>query len=833
MSEWSVTEPQLFQNLETSPNGLTSQESRIRQQHGPAGLGIEKPGELRLLLRQFKNPTILILLGTAVVSLLLGQLVESSIIIAIVAFSGLLGFLQERSAVGAVHALLEAVRTHSEVIRDGVEQEVLSDDVVRGDVVVLRTGDVVPGDGRLITANRLLVDEATLTGESYPREKVPGSLAHATPRTERSNMVYCGTYITSGEGRMLVVRTGRDTELGRLATHVSRQHLPTSFERGITEFGYLLMRAMVVLVVAIFAMNLLLHRPVIDSILFSLALAIGLTPQMLPAIVTLSLSRGARSMASKRVIVKRLDAIEDIGGLDVLCVDKTGTITEGDVLLDDWLDPEGNREDSVLHLARLNSELQRGFSNPIDDAVLASGNNIDHDHEFVDEIPFDFSRRRMSVVARQGEDIQLVCKGAIESVLAVSTRVRIDGLDQPIASARPQLTTIRDDLASQGFRVLGVAFRSVERRNDYTPDDEVDLVFAGFLTFSDPPKAGIAQVVGRLHDMGVGIRIVTGDSPEAALHAARAIGLSPLRACTGAELDRVPADQLPDFVEKFGIFAQIDPIQKETIVRSFVRRGHAVGFLGDGINDAPALHAADVGISVTEAVDVAKQTADVVLLNKDLGVLATGIEEGRRVFANTLKYVHVTTSANFGNMLSLAAATSFLPYLPLLPLQILLLNFLSDVPGMTIATDRVEPEHLARPLRWDVRRVRNFMLVFGLMSTVFDLVTFASLRLVFSADAVALRSGWFVESMLNELLVLLMLRTTRPLWRSRPSPGLLTSSLVVAGVVVALPYSPLAPDLGLTGPDRGTLTAMLAITALSVAVTELLKRRFSSLVEPG
>ena len=833
VDEWSLSEADLFTILDSSVDGLTTHESTVRSRDAAPALALRRTGVTRLLMRQFSNPTILILIGTAVVAAALGQLVESSIVIAIVATSGLLGFVQERTAVGAVHALLQSVSVHSEVLRDGLEREILSSDVVVGDVVVLRTGDVVPGDGRVIAANHLLVDEATLSGESYPLEKSPGALAPTTPRHDRKNMVYCGTYVSSGEGRMIVVRTGRDTEFGQITSHVSSEHLPTSFERGITSFGYLLMRAMVVLVLLVFVVNMVLRRPVIDSILFSLALAIGLTPQMLPAIVTLSLSRGARLMAKKHVIVKRLDAIEDIGGLDVLCVDKTGTITEGDVVLESHLDPTGSSDDFVLSLAHINASLQRGFENPIDRAILRHSPSLRTTSVFVDEIPFDFTRRRMSVIVSEADSRRIVCKGAVRSVLEICSTIRAADAVVSLAPRRADIETLGRRLAEEGFRVLGVAFGDIDSRSDYSPDDERDLTFAGFLSFGDPPKPGIASVIDRLASLGVSVRIITGDSSSTAMPIASRIGVVPLRCCTGTELEAVPVDDLPRFVEDYGVFAEIDPIQKERIVRAFTGGGHAVGFMGDGINDAPALHAADVGVSVTGAVDVAKETADVVLLDKDLGVLAAGIAEGRRVFANTLKYVHITTSANFGNMLSLASATAFLPFLPLLPLQVLLLNFLSDVPGMTIATDRVEPEHLQRPLRWDVHRVRNFMIVFGLASTIFDLLTFGSLYFVFSSNATELRSGWFIESMLNELIVLLMLRTSRPFWRSEPGHALLWSSIGVAMVVLVLPYSPLASELGLAGPPFIVMIALIVITVLSIVTTEILKHYFVELVEPG
>ena len=842
----------MLARLGSSRDGLSNSEALERRRHAARPLGIRHTSALRLALRQVSNPIIVILIGVAVVSAFLGEQSQATIVLAIVGLSSVLGFAQERGAVQAVHALLGSVSVHADVIREGNEREVSVNDVVPGDVVALRAGDVVPGDARVLWANHLRLDESSLTGEAFPRHKLAGVIDTNAALAERSNMVHFGTHVASGEGRVLVVRTGVDTEFGRISGEVAQQHLPTSFERGVTSFGYMLMRATALLVTAIFVVNVVIGRPVVDSVLFSLALAVGLTPQMLPAIVTLSLSRGAVAMAKSKVIVKRLDAIEDVGSLDILCTDKTGTITVGSVAVQESLDWSGRSDPRVVQWAWLTARHQKGFPNPLDEAILgmslappeAWSVGPLESWSYEGEVPFDFTRKRMTVLVRSRRGKYLVSKGALEPLLERCSWVDCNGNVAPFEEMRSEVMQSFERLSAGGIRVLGVAYRQVDDSFGATPapptsatshslgsDDERDLVFAGFLTFADPPKPGARHAICTLAEMGVGVRIITGDNHLAAGHVAEQVGLDASRAATGREVASVNDADLPAFVQGVHVFSEVDPIQKERIVRAYSRAGHTVGFLGDGINDSPALHAADVGISVDSAVDVAKQTADLVLLTKDLGVLAEGIRHGRRIFANTLKYVHVTTSANFGNMVSLAAATVFLPFLPMLPLQVLLLNFLSDIPGLTIATDDVDAELTRRPRTWNTRHVQSFMIVFGLTSTVFDLLTFGVLRLGFGAGPELLRSGWFVESTLTELAALLMLRTSRRVWKSRPGTGLWVSSCVVAAITVALPYSWVSGDLGLVQLPFAIAASLVAITAGYVAVSETFKVRFAHLTD--
>ena len=756
-------------------------------------------------------------------AMVLGDTTDGVIILIIIAASGTLGFLQEHRAGRAVDALLDQVRVHVEVLRDGREVAVPTDDVVVGDVVVLRAGDIVPADSRLIDAHSLLVDESTLTGESYPAEKTPGVVAIGSSLAQRTNAVFLGTHVVSGTGTVVVAATGRTTEFGAVAANLAGRDVKTRFERGITAFGLLLLRAMAVLVTVVFAINVVLDRPIVDSLLFSLALAVGLTPQLLPAIVAVSLSTGARQMADRQVIVKRLDAIEDFGAMTVLCTDKTGTLTAGSAQLDGAIDLDGHPSDEVLHLARLNAGLQRGFANPLDQAVLNGAPPVDGAMR-LDEIPYDFERRYLSVLVA-GAPPTLITKGAFTEVLAICTTVEVGGQVMPLESFRARLDEQFAELSAAGYRVLAVATRARPERTTATLDDEAEMTVRGLLKFADPPKAGAPEAIRELGGLGVSVRLVTGDNHLAARHVATAVGLRVDNALTGQQVDTLDDAELAARVGDVAVFAEVDPLHKERIVRALRANGETVGFLGDGINDAAALHAADVGISVDTAVDVAKQTAAIVLLDKSLDVVADGVRLGRRTFANTLKYVRVTTSANFGNMLSMAAAAAFLPFLPLLPRQILLLNFLSDIPGTTIAADAVDPEQLEAPRAWDIGSIRRFMIVFGLVSSAFDMLTFLVLRVVFDAGPELFRSGWFIESTATELAVMLVLRTARPFWRSRPGRALLTSSVVVAAVTIALPYSALAEPLGLVDVPIRILTTLAGLTVLYVAVNEVTKRR--------
>jgi Mg2+-importing ATPase len=829
-SYWALALTDLLRALDAPAAGLSSAGAQARLRRTGRLAAHRHRTELVLLLRQFATPITLILVFATVASAVLGEVTDAAIILAIVLLSGLLSFWQEYGASRAVEDLLATVQVTAEVWRDGRRVFVPAHDVVPGDVVVLDTGDLVPGDCRILEAHDLLVDEAPLTGESFPVEKGQGVLPAETPLAGRANCLFQGTHVVRGAATAVVAHTGAATEFGRVAQQLQQRQPATRFERGLTQFGRLLLWVMVVIVVLICGANILLARPVVDSLLFSVALAVGLTPQLLPAIVSVSLSLGARQMARSKVIVKRLSAIEDFGDMDVLCTDKTGTLTQGSVRLAGALDCDGHRSAAVLRAAYLNALHHTGFGNPIDDAILAAPHVETAGTARLGELPYDFERRRLSVlVAIDGERV-LLTKGAVESVLAVCQAAdRGDGSAAPLVQVQPDVRGRFEALSAQGYRVLGVARKTlgpVECEAPLGLADETGMTFLGFLTFRDPPKPGIGRTLRELAALGVSLRMVTGDNRFAAAHAARTVGLDARRILTGADLLRVPAAELAARVGDVAVFAEVDPVQKAQIIRALQRAGRDVGFLGDGINDAPALHAADVGISVDTAVDVAKDAAGIVLLEKDLDVLIQGVRLGRRTFANTLKYIFVTTSANFGNMASMAAATLFLPFLPLLPFQILLINFLTDLPGTTIATDAADSEQLARPGTWDLRFIRNFMVVFGLISSAFDVLTFGVLRLAFGANEALFRSGWFVESVATELAVMLVLRTRRRFFRSRPGTALLVSSAVVAVATLAILYGPLAAPLAFVPPPAAVLFALAAITGGYILITEVAKAVF-------
>jgi P-type Mg2+ transporter len=804
--------------------GLTSDDAAARlREHGPNAIRPRRRRRgWRLLVQQFENPIIGILVLATVISIALGDATDGTIILAIIAASGVLGFWQENDAGRAVDALLERVQVHANVLRDGRETEVTLDTIVPGDLVVLRAGDVVPGDALVRESNGLMVDESALSGESFPAEKAPGTVDAESSLAQRTNAVFLGTHVVSGSGSVLVVATGRATQFGVVAAELAEADTTTGFERGLSRFGGLLVRAMAVLVTAIFVVNLVLHRPVVDSMLFSLALAVGLTPQLLPAIVTISLSTGAREMATKKVIVKRLDAIEDFGAMTVFCTDKTGTLTEGTPRFGGAVDVDGRPSGEVERLGRLNAGLQRAFSNPLDGAILRAGPPVDG--VSLAEVAYDFQRRRVSVLV-DGPTPTLVTKGAFAEVLGICSTAESDGRVVPLPDVTGPVGALFDRLCADGSRAIALATRQLPGRRTATAVDEAAMTLRGLLVFADTPKPDAAGAVGQLERLGVSIRLITGDNRVAARHVANKVGLDGEALVTGAELARIDDRELRTRVADTVVFAEIDPLQKKRVVAAFRAAGETVGFLGDGINDAAALHAADVGISVDSAVDVAKQSAAIVLLEKDLAVVADGVRLGRKTFANTLKYIRVTTSANFGNTLSMAIASAFLPFLPLLPRQILLLNFLSDIPGTTIAADDVDAEQLERPRAWDIGSIRRFMVIFGALSSAFDVATFLALRAGFGAGAALFRSAWFVESTATELVVMLVLRSNRAFWRTRPGRGLLWSTIGIAAITVLIPYSSIAGPLGLVGIPAAILAFLVALTVTYALANDVVKRR--------
>ena len=777
------------------------------------------------LLRQFKSPVILLLLFAAALSAVLRDMGDAAIIAAIVVVSGLLGFWQEHHASRALERLLAMVKVCATVVRDGQTVEIPVEKVVPGDVAVFNAGDLIPGDCVIFESKNLFVDESALTGEPYPVEKMAGPSDVDAPLGDRKNALWMGGHVVSGSARAVVARTGSNTEFGKLSAKLKLRPEETEFERGIRRFGYFLLELTLTLVIAIFAINVHFQRPVLDSFLFALALAVGLTPQLLPAVISVNLAYGARALASRKVIVKRLAAIENLGSMNVFCCDKTGTLTRGKIELKAAVGINGQPSARVLRAAALNSTFQMGFSNPIDDAIGASGVDLNNATR-LDEVPYDFARKRLSVLVREQDGSAfLISKGAMPGLIEVCSQMeQADG--QPCPMDRAQLLGLADQFSLQGFRVLGVAQREMGSQSGVDVVDERDMVLLGFVLLFDPPKEDAARTIERLKALGVELKIVTGDNALVAENIAKQVGFNHPRILRGADLNRLSDASLRYHAARTQIFAEIEPNAKERVVRSLRRSGNVVGYMGDGINDAAALHSADVGISVEGAVDVAKEAADMVLLEKDLGVLVDGVEQGRRTFANTLKYVFMASSANFGNMFSMAGASLLLPFLPLLPQQILLTNLLTDLPEMTIPTDNVSRELVQTPRRWNLVFIRRFMLTFGLVSSVFDYLTFAILLWLLKAAPEEFRTGWFVESVVSASLIVLVVRTRRAFYRSWPSWPLLLATLSVVVLTMALPYMPFAVLFGFVPLPPAFLAAVLIIALFYIAGAEVTKRYF-------
>jgi Mg2+-importing ATPase len=826
---WSVTAAEMLVQVDAAPGGLTSPDAMRRlTRYGSNLLKPPKRSDLfTLLLAQFKSPITLILLCATGLSLGLRDPVDASIILTIVVVSGLLGFWQEHSATDAVEKLLAIVRIKAAVLRDGSPTEIPLEEIVPGDVVILNAGGVVPGDCLVQESKDLFVDEATLTGETYPVEKSVGVLAAATPLGQRTNALWMGTHVVSGSAKALVVQTGRQTEFGKVSERLKLRPQETEFEHGIRQFGYFLMEVTLVLVIAIFAINVYLARPVLDSFLFSLALAVGLTPQLLPAIIGINLAHGAKRMAQGKVIVKRLASIENFGSMNVICSDKTGTLTEGVVRLHSALDVEGAPSEKVLLYAYLNAFYETGFTNPIDEAIRTHRQFDLSRYQKQDEIPYDFLRKRLSVLASHEDAHLMVTKGALPNVLAVCSSAEAGGGTLvELATVQKRIQQHFEEFSTQGFRTLGVACKQMGSVSRIGKDDEVGMTFLGFLVLHDPPKTDIVKTIGSLKDLGVSLKIITGDNHLVAASVSHQMGLSNTRIITGPDLRQMSDGALLTQVVASDVFAEIEPNQKERIILALRKAGNVVGYMGDGINDASALHAADVGISVESAVDVAKEAADIVLLEKDLSVLVQGVREGRTTFANTLKYVFMATSANFGNMFSMAGASLFLPFLPLLPKQVLLTNLMTDFPEMTIATDRVDAEMVAYPRRWDIKAIRKFMITFGLVSSVFDYVTFGVLLFLLHATPDQFRTGWFLESVVSASLIVLVIRSRKPFFKSRPSKYLSTATLLVVIVTLILPFTPLAPLFGFGQLPISFLLIVGIITTLYLIAAEITKTLF-------
>jgi Mg2+-importing ATPase len=829
---WSLDAARVARDLASGPAGLSEDEAAARLAAVGANTLRARPARTRVraTAAQLRHPLLVILIFAAVASLATGAWIDAAIVLIIVGASVGISASREYSAQSAVARLQAQVHTRAKVVRDSRTVSVPVEAVVPGDVVLLAAGSLVPADGILVDATDFYVSEAVLTGESYPVRKSPGIVAPDAGLRDRTNCVFLGTNVRSGTGRALMVRTGPATEFGKVAARLSLRPPETEFDRGIKRFGYLLTSAMLALVLVVFAVHMLRGAAPVDTLLFSIALAVGLSPELLPAILSVNLARGAQQMAQKGVIVRRLNAIENLGSVDVLCTDKTGTLTEGVVELEGAYDDAGLSNEDVLTCGAWNAELETGLSNPLDDAILRARTPDLSGVRKVGEIPFDFMRKRVSVVVEDGSGVRLITKGAFDPVLDVCATVGHRRLD---AAARAELQSRFDGWSRRGVRVLAVAVRHLDPGGPYGREHEEALDFLGFLTFLDRPKEGAARTIADLSALGVTVKLITGDNRLVAQHLAALVGLRADRVITGGDLRELHDEALWHAAERTDLFAEVDPNQKERIILALKKTGHVVGFLGDGVNDAPAMHASDTSLSVREAADVAREAADFVLLERDLDVIRHGIAAGRTTFANTLKYVLTTTSANLGNMVSMAAASMFLPFLPLLPGQILLNNFLSDVPAVGLADDRVDPELVARPERWDIGAIGRFMVAFGLLSSAFDILTFVVLLQIFLASPALFRTAWFVESLLTELVIALVVRTRRPVFRSRPGSLLLFSTAVLMVLTFVIPYLPFVSAIGFVPLPPALVGVLCTITVLYVLAAEGAKRWFFAAARKG
>lgn len=829
---WSHSPEALFPKMRSRGSGLSSHEANTAQkEYGLNDIQKQgKKGTLSLLLNQFKSPIIIILLFAAGLSAFLGDASDTLIIVFIILVSGLLSFWQERGAQNAVESLLAVVDIKSTVLRDEKSIEVSTKDIVPGDVILLKAGDVIPGDSYLLEETDLFVSEATLTGETYPVEKTVGILPEDTPLAKRTNSLWMGTHVVSGTAKAVVVLTGQQTEFGRISERLRLKPPETDFTRGVRRFGYLLLEVTLILVLLIFAINVYFARPVLEAFLFSLALAVGLTPQLLPVIISINLAHGAKEMAKKKVIVKRLDSIENFGSMNVLCSDKTGTLTEGTVRLHSTLNDQGEASEKALLYAYLNAFYESGYSNPIDEAIKAYRQFDLTGYRKVEEIPYDFTRKRLSILLENNQRLLMVTKGTFNNILDICSTVEIENgnIVDFQSTKREQVKQNYQDLSIKGLRVLGLAYKVVNPNQKFDRGQELDMTFLGLLVLFDPPKAEIVHSIAYLKELGVSLKVITGDNKFVAAAVAQEIGIQNAQVLTGSELSKMSDIALLHKVNQIDVFAETEPNSKERIVLALRKAGNVVGYMGDGINDVSALHSADVGITVESAVDVAKGTADIVLLEKDLRVLAEGVKEGRKTFSNTLKYVFMATSANFGNMFSMAGASLFLPYLPMLPKQILMTNLLTDFPELTIATDRIDDEMVKEPLSWDLKFIRRFMIVFGGVSSVFDYLTFGLLFLLFHANVEQLRTAWLIESVISASTAVLMIRTRRPFFKSRPSSYLLLTTLLIIGVVMVLPITPLGAILGLVPLSFDYYLAIGVIVLLYIVSLEGAKKVFYS-----
>ncbi|MEM2913574.1 MAG: magnesium-translocating P-type ATPase [Candidatus Bathyarchaeia archaeon] len=818
--------------LKTSLDGLSSEEVERRLEVFGHNELVKKKRRSAVVefLSHFQSPLVIILLIAGLISGFFGEAVNALIIFAIVMFSVALDFYQEYKAEEAAEMLKQRVATTATVLRDGVRREVRLAEIVPGDIIYLSAGDIIPADARVISVKDLFADQSALTGESFPVEKTAAPLKAYEPTiTEWGNYLFMGTSVVSGSATAVVVKTGSLTEYGKIAKRLVAGEPETEFQRGIRSFGYMIMQVTFLLVIFVFFINALYMRSILDSLLFAAALAVGLTPELLPMIISVNLSKGAVSMARKDVIVKRLASMQNFGSMDVLCTDKTGTLTENRIKLVLHVDLNGDESEKVLLYSYLNSYHQTGLKSPLDEAILKFRDVNVEGYRKVDEVPFDFVRKRLSIVVEYQNQRFMITKGAPEEVTKVCSYYEVGEVIADITDEiHRKIEQKYVELSAEGYRVLGVAYRRLrEDKPIYTANDENEMVFLGFIAFLDPPKETAKESLQLLKNAGVELKVLTGDNELVTRKICEELGFEIRGVAVGGEIAQMHDDALARVVEEANVFCRVTPAQKNRIINALKSNGHVVGFMGDGINDAPSLKTADVGISVENAVDVAKESADIILLQTDLRVLHDGVLEGRKTFGNTMKYIMMGVSSNFGNMFSVAGASLFLPFLPMLPIQILLNNLLYDFSQLTIPTDEVDQEYIEKPKRWDIHFIRRFMVCLGPVSSLFDFLTFFIMLYAFNAYEQLFQTAWFIESLSSQTLVIFVIRTKKsPFWKSNPSKLLLLSNMAIIAFALILPYTPLGAIFQFVEPPATFFIALAAILGAYIALAEIVKKWF-------
>lgn len=830
---WSYDVDEVLKTIETSKNGLSTEQANERIEKLGQNLFEEKKSASKLMvfINQFKNPITMILIFAAILSIFLKDYSDGIIILIIIMISALLSYNHESKANDAVKKLLSTVSVTSAVLRDGKFQELDNSKLTIGDVISVKTGDMIPADCLLIEENSLSMDESSLTGETFPVEKNVEKLEEKTTLSQRKNSLWMGTHVISGSGKAVIVNLAKDSEFGKITESLDETETDTDFERGIKDFGNLILQVTTILIGLIFLFNIILNKPFLESFMFALALSVGLTPQMLPAIISVNLSQGAKRMSAQGVIVKKLNSIENFGSMTVMCSDKTGTITKGQVKLESAMDNTGKKSETLVKLAAINSYFQEGYTNPIDQAILDENKNDFTKYEKLFEIPYSFENKLLSVIVNTNNDLSdqniMITKGALTSVINVCSTYQDDsGNSGSIEEIKSEIMDLFEKYSSQGYRILGLAYKNIDQTTDASKQKAENLIFRGLLLFIDPLKDDIKDVIEQMNSLGVSLKMITGDNHLIAKNIGSKVGLNPDKILLGEDLNSYSLSQLNKKIMDIDIFAEISPNQKEKIILAYKQAGEIVGYMGDGINDAPAIKQADVGISVDTAADTAKDAASIVLLENSLKVLVSGIKEGRRTFINTLKYIFVATSANFGNMFSMAGASLFLKFLPLLPKQILLTNLFTDFPSLQIASDSVDEDWLQSPVTWDMKFIKRFMIIFGITSSVFDYITFVVLLLLFKANEQFFQTGWMLESVISAMVVMLIVRTKRPVIKSKPSNKLLLAIVLVAIALIAIIYSPINTYLGLIALPVQALLSMLAISLIYAFTAEILKKQF-------